>query len=324
MKIIVTGGAGFIASHVVDAYVKAGHKVVVVDNLSSGSRKNINPQANFYKADIRNLAALKKIFENERPDIVNHHAAFISVTESVEEPATTFAINAMGTLNVILAFASAKASGTSRSTPFDSAQGRSLTASRKKIIFSSTGGAIYGNPKKLPADENAPPNPLSPYALTKQIDEEIIRYFCRDSGIDYLILRYANVYGPRQKAQGGAGVFPIFTELVRKGVRPTIFGDGTKTRDYVYVGDVAHASVLGLRRGHNEIVNIATAKETSDKKIFVAIADAFGFKKEPFYTPKRPGEIRRISMSYAKAKRILGWQPKVSFAEGVKQLAANK
>jgi UDP-glucose 4-epimerase len=310
MKIIVTGGAGFIASHVVDEYVKAGHAVTVIDNLSSGSRKNINPKASFYKADIRNLPALRKIFENERPDIVNHHAAFISVTESVKEPATTFAVNATGTLNVLLAFAE---------SPFSAKRPK-----HKKIIFASTGGAIYGNPKKLPADETTPPNPLSPYALTKQIDEELIRYFCGNAGMDYLILRYANVYGQRQKSQGGAGVFPIFTEQISKGVRPTIFGDGTKTRDYVFVGDVARASLLGLTRGKNETVNIATAREVSDDAVFRAIADAFGFKKEPYYTPKRPGEISRISMSYAKAKRILGWQPTVDFREGTRRTVGQK
>ena len=184
-------------------------------------------------------------------------------------------------------------------------------------MFSSTGGAIYGNPKKLPADESTPPNPFSPYALTKQIAEEMIRYFCKVNDIDHLIFRYANVYGPRQRAQGGAGVVPIFTDLIGKAIRPTIFGDGKKTRDYVYVGDVARASVFGLTHGKNETINIATAREISDYKVFEAIAEAFSFKKEPFYTPKRPGEVGRISMSYAKAKKILGWTPKVKFEDGI-------
>lgn len=305
MKIIVTGGAGFIASHVVDAYVAAGHKVAIVDNLSSGSRRNLNPRANFYKADVRNLPALRKIFENERPEIVNHHAAFISVTESEREPAKTFAVNATGTLNVLLSFADAKA-------PV-------ARPKRKKMIFASTGGAIYGNPKKLPADETTPPNPLSPYALTKQIDEELIRYFCGIRAIDHLILRYANVYGPRQRGQGGAGVVPIFTEQIGHGIRPTIFGDGKKTRDYVYVSDVARASVLGLTRGRNVTVNIATAREISDDTVFRTIAGALDFTERPYYTPKRPGEIGRISMSWTKAEKILGWQPKVKFEEGIKK-----
>lgn len=212
MKVVVTGGAGFIASHVVDSYVGAGHKVIVIDNLSTGSRKNINPHAKFYKADIENAAAMDRIFRKERPDAVNHHAAFISVTESVKDPQKTFAINATGTLNVILAFAR---SG----------------AKKKRFLFSSTGGAIYGNPHQLPADESTPPDPLSPYALAKQIDELIIAYFCRAYSISYVIFRYANVYGPRQRAQGGAGIFPIFANLMRRGTAPTIFGDGKKTRD---------------------------------------------------------------------------------------------
>jgi len=315
MKILVTGGAGFIASHVVDEYVAAGHKVAIIDNLSSGTRRNLNPRANFYKADIRNPAALAKIFANERPDIVNHHAAFISVTESVTKPVETFDIDSAGTLNVLLAFADAKPS----STIIRSGAG---AHTRKKFIFASTGGAIYGNPKKLPADESTPTNPLSPYALTKQIAEELIRYFAAANGIEHLILRYSNVYGPRQKAQGGAGVFPIFTEQISRGIRPTIFGDGTKTRDYVYVGDVARASVAGLTRGHNETINICTAREISDDTVFSAIAAAAGFTKEPFYTPKRPGEVQHISMSWKKARRLLGWEPKMKFEEGAKKTVA--
>lgn len=305
MKILVTGGAGFIASHVVDAYIADGHKVAIVDNLSSGKRKNINPKANFYKADIRNPDALKKVFANERPDLVNHHAAFISVTDSVKKPAETFAINATGTLNVLLAFVEAKPSG--------------AKAGRKKFLFSSTGGAIYGNPKKLPANEDTPPNPFSPYALTKEIAEESIRYFCGANNIDYLIFRYANVYGPRQRAQGGAGVVPIFTEQISKGVRPTIFGDGSKTRDYVFVGDVARASALGARRGKNITVNIATSREISDYKVFEGIAKAFSYDKEPFYTPKRPGEVQRIYMTYARAQQALGWKPTVRFEDGIQK-----
>jgi len=299
MKILVTGGAGFIASHVADAYVKAGYKVVVIDNLSSGRRANVNPKAKFYKADIRDAAAMDRIFKKEKPDLVNHHAAFISVTASVNEPALTFAINVTGTLNLLLAFAKSRKGG------------------KKKFLFSSTGGAIYGNPKKLPADESTPPNPFSPYALSKQIGEEVIKYFCGVNGIDYVIFRYANVYGPRQRAQGGAGIFPIFVSQIKKGVVPTIFGDGKKTRDYVYVGDVARASVLGATRGRNETINIATAEETSDYEIFKAIANGFKFKHEPKFTPSRAGEVRRITLSYKKAKKVLGWEPKTSIEKGI-------
>lgn len=301
MKIIVTGGAGFIASHVVDGYVAAGHKVVVIDNLWSGSRKNLNPKAKFYKADIRNAAALAKIFAKERPNVVNHHAALISVTDSVKKPHETFQTNVMGTLNVVLAFAAAPG------------------GPKKKLIFSSTGGAIYGNPKKLPADESTPPNPFSPYAVAKHIDEEIINYFCKVNNIPYVILRYANVYGPRQRSQAGAGIFPTFITQIKKGVTPTIFGNGGKARDYVFVEDVAHASVLAISRGKNEIINIATTREISDRAVYDAIAKALKFNKAPHFAPARKGEVQRISMSYAKAKKILGWEPKVSFEEGAKK-----
>ncbi len=298
MKIIVTGGAGFIGGHVAEAYKQAGHRVAVIDDLSSGKRINIPRGVALHKADIRDSATMNRIFKRERPDILNHHAAFISVTESVKEPQKTFGINVTGTLNVILAFAQ---SG----------------AQKKKMLFSSTGGAIYGNPAKLPADESTPPHPFSPYALSKQIDEEMIRYYCGAYDITYLIFRYANVYGPRQREQGGAGIFPIFSRMIREGKTPTIFGDGTKTRDYVYVDDVARASVLGLTRGRDTTVNIASARETSDYAVYKAIAKTFEFTKEPRYTPKRKGEVQRISMSYKKAEKILGWRPRHSLAEGI-------
>jgi len=299
MKIIITGGAGFIASHIADAYVKAGHKVVIIDNFLTGFRKNLNPKAKFYKADIRNLALMKKIFRKEKPDVVNHHAAFISVAGSVKQPKSAFENNVMGTLNVVLAF-------------------EQSSRKSKRLIFSSTGGAIYGNPKHIPADETTLPAPLSPYALSKLIDEEIIKFFCGQFGIEYLILRYSNVYGPRQNPMGEAGVVAIFGGLLKNGVRPTIFGDGTKTRDYVYVGDVVRANVLGLICGRNETVNICSGREASDQKIFDTIARALKTKQGPTYAPFREGEVMRIAMDFRKAKKILGWSPKVELEEGIK------
>lgn len=301
MKILLTGGAGFIASHVADAYIAAGHTVAIIDNLSSGERKNLNPKAKFYRADIRNLPALLKIFKKERPDAVNHHAAFISVTDSVKKPAETFEINAAGTLNVLLAAASANA---------------------KKFIFSSTGGAIYGDPKKLPATEATPPHPLSPYALTKLVDEELIKYFGEAYRLNYTILRYANVFGPRQKAQAGAGIFPIFMGEMKKKVRPYIFGDGKKSRDYVYVGDVARANVLALARGSRETINICTNRQITDQQVYDAIAKAMGFKQTATYRPRREGEVEHMAMSWAKAKKILGWRPMVKFEDGVRKTIA--
>jgi UDP-glucose 4-epimerase len=305
MKIIVTGGAGFIGSHVVDAFIKAGHKVVVVDNLSTGTKKNLNPKAKFYKADIRDTIALKKIFLKEKPDVVDHHAAFISVTESVKQPRETFEINVMGTLNVLLAFAEAGG------------------PKKRKFIFSSTGGAIYGNPKKLPVDESTPPQPLSPYALSKQIDEEIIAYYCDAAHVAHTILRYANVYGPRQRAGGGSGIFPIFMGKMKIGERPTIFGDGNKTRDYVYVEDIARANFAALNHGDGRIINIASNKRTSDDAVFKGLAKAFNFKQAPRYAPIRKGEIQHMAMSFALAHKVLGWKPTIDLEEGLKRTVAS-
>ncbi len=315
MKIIVTGGAGFIGSHVAEAYVRKGHRVVVIDNLSSGRRTNIPAGAKFYKADIRDARAMDKIFAAEKPDVLNHHAAFISVTESVKQPQETFAINVTGTLNLIVAFSKSGSRAGRSARGGRGGQGRQ----KKKMLFSSTGGAIYGNPKKLPATESTPPNPLSPYALSKRVDEQMIEYYCGAYGIEYVIFRYANVYGPRQREQGGAGIFPIFVGLMRRGKTPTIFGNGKKTRDYVYVEDVAHASVLGLTRGTNTIINIASARETSDDQIYSAIAQGLHFPHKAKYTPVRAGEVKRISMSYARASKILGWKPRYSLAEGIEK-----
>ncbi len=309
MKVIVTGGAGFIGSHIVDAYIKAGHRVAVIDNLSTGFRKNLNPKARFYKADIRNAKLMEKILRKERPEIVNHQAAKASVIESIRNPAITLETNVLGTANLFSAFA--KYGLPAQAGP-----------AKRKFIFASTGGAIYGSPKKLPAAENTPPDPLSPYALSKLLAEETVKFYSRDAGIPYLILRYSNVYGPRQNPKGEAGVVAIFSRQMSRGERPTIFGDGSKTRDYVYVGDVVQANVLGLKRGANEIVNIGRGKEIRDDEVFREVAKALDFRKQPIYAPFRSGEVRRISLNARRAKRILGWTPKTPFAKGIKKTVA--
>ncbi|MEK7212446.1 MAG: NAD-dependent epimerase/dehydratase family protein [Patescibacteria group bacterium] len=300
MKIIVTGGAGFIASHIVDAYLKAGHKVVVIDDLSYGFRRNLNPQAKFYKADIGDRKSMDKIFRTERPDVVNHHAARASVIESVRDPAATINTNLMGTLNLLLAFGKYR-----RGTG--------------KFIFASTGGAIYGSPQKLPAGENTPQNLLSPYALSKALGEELIRFYAAQFKFPYLLLRYANVYGPRQNPKGEAGVVAIFSGLIKHNRRPVVFGDGSKTRDYVHVDDVMRANVLGLGRGKNECINIGLGREISDEKVFRTVAGALGFKKEAIYARFRTGEVRRISLDARRARRVLGWKPKIKFEEGIRR-----
>lgn len=297
MKILVTGGAGFIGSHIIDAYINLGYKVVVIDNLSTGFRKNLNPKAKFYKADIRDLPKIEKIFQKEKPQIVNHHAAIAEVVKSLRDPLPTLNVNVIGTINLLL---SAGKIGV------------------KKFIFSSTGGAIYGQPDKIPADENTPAIPLSPYGLSKLLCEECIKFYAKHYGFDYLIFRYPNVYGPRQNPKGEAGVVAIFSGLMREGKRPIIFGDGTKTRDYVYVDDIVKANIIGFKKGKNEILNLGWAKKISDQKIFDTIAKEMKFKEKVKYAPFRKGEIYQIAITNAKAKKNLGWSPKVKFEDGVK------
>lgn len=300
MRIIVTGGAGFIGSHIVDAYVKLGHRVAVIDNLRTGSRANLNSKAIFYKADITNGKSMLSIFKRERPQIVNHHAAMVSVAESIKNPSSALSINVAGTANVLQAFAA-------------------FGAKNGKFIFASTGGAIYGKSKKIPANEETPTNPLSPYGLSKLLAEEVIRFYGRTENINFTILRYTNVYGPRQSGKSEAGIVPIFSSLMRHGKKPVIFGDGTKSRDYLYVSDAVRANVLALKKGKNETLNLGWGKTITDQEMFDAIAREMKFKKPPKYAPFRKGEVYKISLDAKKAKKILGWKPKVKLEEGIKR-----
>lgn len=303
MKIILTGGAGFIGSHVADAYLHLGHRVAVIDDLSTGCRQNLNPKAKFYKTDIRNLGAIENIFRKEKPEIVNHHAAKASVIESIKNPTETLEVNILGTANLLSAFAR---------------HGRG----QRKFIFASTGGAIYGEPKKIPTAEDAIPLPLSPYGLSKLLAEELIKFYGRQHSLKYLIFRYSNVYGPRQNPYGEAGVVAIFSKQMSRGKRPTIFGDGSKTRDYVQVSDIVRANILALRRGKNTTLNLGWGKEIKDEIVFREIAKALGFSKPPIYAPFRPGEVHRIALDAHRARRVIGWQPKIDFAAGITQTVA--
>ncbi len=296
MKILVTGGAGFIASHIVDTYISSGHKVVVIDNLATGFRKNVNKKVKFYIVDIRDAKKINAIFKKERPNIVNHHAAIAEVVKSLKDPMPTFDVNLIGLINLLLASGQNKI---------------------KKFIFSSTGGAIYGEPEKIPIDEATKPVPLSPYGLSKLLAEECIKFYAEHYNFDYLIFRYPNVYGPRQNPKGEGGVVAIFSGLMRDDKRPIIFGDGTKTRDYIYVDDIVKANIIGFKKGKNEILNLGWAKKISDQKIFDTIAKNLNFKKPPIYAPFRKGEIYQITLLAKKAKKILGWEPKVKLEEGI-------
>ncbi len=296
MKILVTGGAGFIASHVVDRYIKLGHQVAVIDDLSTGRRENLNAEAKFYEVDITDADALEVAFQAEEPELVNHHAAQMDVRRSVEEPLFDARVNILGSLNVIHS---------------------ALRAGTKKVIYASTGGAIYGELEYSPADENHPVRPLSPYGISKHAVEHYLHLYRTLEGLSYTVLRYANVYGPRQNPHGEAGVVAIFGKRMLAGEQPTIFGDGTDTRDYVFVGDVAEANCLALEAGEGEIFNISTGRETPVQEIFDAVAQAAGFEGQPDYAAARPGDLRRNVLDSSKAAQVLNWTPRVELGEGI-------
>lgn len=294
--ILVTGGAGFIGSHIVDAYIKLGHKVIIVDNLSTGSTRNVNPKAFFYFINIANRQAIEGIFKKHRPEIVNHHAAIAEVVKSLRDPIPTLEVNVIGTANLL---AAGKDNG------------------MQKFIFASTGGAIYGEPKKIPADEKTPTAPLSPYGLSKLQGEEAVTCYARNFGFDYLIFRYPNVYGPRQNPNGEAGVVAIFGELMANRQSPTIFGDGTKARDYVYIDDIVRANIIALTNGTNDIINLGWGVKITDHMVFDAIAETIESNINPIYADYRKGEVYQIALDAKKAKTLLGWRPEIKFKQGV-------
>ncbi|MFA5113625.1 MAG: NAD-dependent epimerase/dehydratase family protein [Candidatus Margulisiibacteriota bacterium] len=298
MRILVTGGAGFIGSNVVDAYVAAGHEVAIVDNLSTGKKENLNPRAKFFQADLT-APELAKIVADYAPEIINHHAAQIDVRKSVSDPIYNARVNELGTLNLLQAAVQAKV---------------------KKIVFASTGGAIYGEvEKKAGADEKHPQEPISPYAITKRSVEMYLYAYKVNHGLNYTVLRYGNVFGPRQDPLGEAGVIAIFCGKMLKGETPTIFGDGAQLRDYVYVGDVAAANLLVLEKGMGETYNIGTGKGTSVNQLFAVLKELLKFPGDVVYAPARAGELFRSVLSSRKIKKELGWKPQCGVKQGLKQ-----
>ena len=302
MKILITGGAGFIGSHIADACISAGHEVIVLDDLSRGDRRNLNPKARLYEMDICD-PKIGDIFLSERPDILNHHAAQISVSDSVKDPAKDARINILGTINLL---AAAVAAGT------------------RKVVFASTGGAMYGEVAGDPADEETPRLPISPYAVSKISAEFYLGYYRRQHGLRYTTLRYANVYGPRQSPHGEAGVVAIFATAMLSGKRPRMFaarqmGDAGGIRDYVYVGDVVRANTIALERGDDDTFNIATALGTATAEVYRTVATAVEFRDPPEDAPPRPGDLLRSVISYRKAERILSWRPETSLQEGIRR-----
>ena len=304
MKILITGGAGFIGSHVADAYLKAGHSVAIVDDLSTGNRANVPAGASFYLMDIAS-PLLEKVFQAEEPDIVNHHAAQMSVTVSSRDPALDARINGLGLLNVLE---------------------NSCKARVRKLIFISSGGAIYGESDLDRIPESHPPAPESPYAIHKLLGENYLRFYGHQRGLSWTSLRYANVYGPRQNPAGEAGVVAIFIAKVLKGEVPTINAypedpEGM-SRDYVYVEDVARANLLTLDRGQGQAINIATGRPVKTRELLASICSIMG--KELKYTRAgpRPGDLRKSCLDNAKAAAILGWQPGCDLDSGLAKTVA--
>jgi UDP-glucose 4-epimerase len=298
MKILVTGGAGFIGSHVVDRYLAEGHQVVVVDNLSTGRREFVNPSAKLYMTDIRS-SRLAAIFETERPEVVNHHAAQMDVRRSVADPGFDAQVNILGSLNLLEC---CRRSGV------------------KRLIFASTGGAVYGDGAPLPTPEDHPTRPASPYGISKLAVEHYLACWETLYEIRALALRYANVYGPRQNPAGEAGVVAIFAYRLAAGTTALINGDGEQTRDYVYVDDVAEANRRALEQHDlSGAVNIGTGVETSVNELFRRLARAAHVRGEARHGPPKPGEQRRSALDPSRAKRLLNWTPQVSLDEGLRR-----
>ncbi len=296
MRILLTGGAGFIGSWVAEEYIGAGHEVLVLDDLSTGKMENIPEGASFIKCDIRDEDAVRGIFSDFRPEIVNHHAAQIDVRKSVEDPAYDASVNIIGTIRLLES---------------------SVRSGVKRFVFASTGGAIYGEPASLPADEKTPPMPISPYGTSKYAVEKYLEYYNHTYSLDYVALRYANVYGPRQNPHGEAGVIAIFCSRILSGQPCTVFGDGTQTRDYVYAGDVASANLCALASPSGSY-NIGTQLETSVNGLITELEAASGLNFIVMNADARAGEVGRISLDVRLAGKILGWAPSVFLAKGIK------
>ena len=305
MKILVTGGAGFIGSHIVDAYLEAGHDVVVVDDLSSGRRENVDPRARFYKLNILD-ENLQSVVRRETPEVVNHHAAQISVSRSVEDPVFDARVNVLGSIKLLEGC---------------------LKFGVKRFIFASTGGALYGEPESIPCDERHPIAPLSPYGAAKFAVETYLQTFGMTRGLRYASLRYSNIYGPRQDPHGEAGVVAIFARRMLDGRDVFIYGDGTQRRDFLYVKDVVRANLRLLdpdledALAEGVVLNLGTSVQTSVNDIFRGLSDELGYEKDPIHRPERQGDVYRISLDASRAHRIIGWRSEITIEEGLKRTA---
>lgn len=307
-KVLVTGGAGFIGSHIVDGYLKEGYQVVVIDDLSGGKRENLNKKAKFYQMDI-NDRKVAEIFTEEEFDLVNHHAAQIDLRTSVKKPLLDAKINILGTLNLLE---------------------NCLKYKVRNFIFISSGGAIYGQPEEIPVDEYYPKNPLSPYAVAKHTIEHYLYYYRQIFALNYLALRYANVYGPRQDPFGEAGVIAIFSQKMLKKDRPTILGDGEQLRDYIYIDEVIDINMLASQKieslnkkrassPDDLSYNVGIGKGNSVNFLYRVLAEITDFPEKPIYAPGKKGDIRKIYLDTEKAKKELNWQAKLELRDGLKK-----
>ncbi len=297
MKILVTGGAGFIGSHVAEAFVNEGHDVVILDDLSTGRLENVPKGARLEVLDIRS-ERVAEVIERERPEILCHHAAQMDVRRSVADPQLDAAVNILGLLNLL-----------------EAGRRRGL----QRVLFASTGGAIYGEQNAFPCPETHPTDPVSPYGVAKLASEKYLHFYAVTYGIRWIALRYANVYGPRQNPHGEAGVVAIFTEKLLRGEQPVIHGDGRQTRDYVYVGDLVRANLLALRTDYCGPLNLGTGQETDVNTLFHMLCEACGVSVPECHGPAKPGEQRRSCIDSTLAGQVLGWRPEVGLKEGLER-----
>jgi UDP-glucose 4-epimerase len=297
MRVLVTGGAGFIGSHVVDAFIDAGHEVAVVDNLTGGRESNLNPKARFYKVDIRSTD-LADVFAREKPEIVDHHAAQMDVRKSVADPLFDADVNVLGSLKLLEL---ARTHGT------------------KKVIYISTGGAVFGEPIYLPCDEDHPIDPICHYGVSKHIVEHYLHVYRYLYGLEYVVLRYPNVYGPRQNPHGEAGVVAIFTGRMLAGEPVTIFGSGEQARDFVYVRDCAQANVLAANSPKTAIYNLGSGEGTSVNLLFSQLSHIIEYSQAAQYGPARAGETSKIYLDSQRAQADLGWKMTVDLKQGLSE-----
>ncbi len=295
MKVIVTGGAGFIGSHLVDRLIQEGHEAVVVDNLSTGKRKHVNRAARFYKLDVQS-PRLERVFRKERPSVLMHLAAQMDIRRSVEDPIFDAQSNILGTINVLE---------------------QAVRHGSRKVVFASSGGAIYGEQEVFPAPESHPTRPLSPYGISKLAGEFYLAYYQQHSGIQYVSLRYSNVYGPRQDPHGEAGVVAIFTQKMLSGEQPIVNGTGRQTRDFVFVEDVVDAHLAVMGKDVQGCYNVGVGEETSINELFGMLADLTKSGSKQVHGPAKKGEQARSVVDSTKLRQELGWEPRTPLSEGL-------